>query len=192
MFISLFLWVVDVLSAILSLFFWKEYAEISEQFDSMLVSVLLMDFYSIFQIFGSETSGLSFLVQYRRDHILLLIFFLVEPRTSYQSAPVLFTHSNVCNVWLPICIFGAHELCCRVFRFENTVENQQLSIIWTKCGLFSVSLSGFIHCLDLETGSVVKTLKGHNKPITALTVSADKSTAFTADFEGNISKCCRC
>uniref|UniRef100_A0A914REL4 WD_REPEATS_REGION domain-containing protein n=1 Tax=Parascaris equorum TaxID=6256 RepID=A0A914REL4_PAREQ len=58
-----------------------------------------------------------------------------------------------------------------------------LSIIWTKCGLFSVSLSGFIHCLDLETGSVVKTLRGHNKPITTLAVSADKSTAFTADFE---------
>ncbi|VDM38101.1 unnamed protein product [Toxocara canis] len=76
----------------------------------------------------------------------------------------------------------------KTIRFENTVENQQLSIIWTKCGLFSVSLAGFIHCLNLESASVAKTLKGHNKPITALTLSADKSIAFTADFEGNITR----
>uniref|UniRef100_A0A915CE92 Actin-interacting protein 1 n=1 Tax=Parascaris univalens TaxID=6257 RepID=A0A915CE92_PARUN len=82
----------------------------------------------------------------------------------------------------------ATKMLLKVFHFENSVENQQLSIIWTKCGLFSVSLSGFIHCLDLETGSVVKTLRGHNKPITTLAVSADKSTAFTADFEGNITR----
>lgn len=70
----------------------------------------------------------------------------------------------------------------------NNVDDQQLCIIWTKVFLAGVSLSGFINILDLESGSVSKVLKGHNKPITALAVCPEKALAFTADFEGNISK----
>lgn len=76
----------------------------------------------------------------------------------------------------------------KTFRFGNAVEDQQLSVVWTKSQLFSVSLSGFIHYLDVETGSVAKTLKGHFKPITAFALSEDKSFIFTADFEGNITR----
>ncbi|VDK51990.1 unnamed protein product [Anisakis simplex] len=110
-------------------------------------------------------------------------FFLLIHQSVYRNEYVMLTlivmaPTSICNC----------KLLYRTIRFENTVENQQLSVVWTKHGLFSVSLSGFIHCLDVESESVKKTIKGHNKPITALTVSIDKSTAFTADFEGNITR----
>lgn len=72
----------------------------------------------------------------------------------------------------------------------TNIDDQQLCIIWTKVFLVGVSLSGFINVLDLENGVVSKNLKGHNKPITALAVCSEKALAFTADFEGNISKFC--
>ncbi|KAK6109972.1 Actin-interacting protein 1 [Brugia pahangi] len=78
----------------------------------------------------------------------------------------------------------------KTFVIGKSVDDQQLSIIWTKVFLAGVSLSGFINILDLESGSVSKVLKGHNKPITALTVCSEKSLAFTADFEGNITRWC--
>lgn len=68
------------------------------------------------------------------------------------------------------------------------MDDQQLCVVWAKASLVGVSLSGYLNILDLENGSVSKILKGHNKPITSLAISAEKSLAFTADFEGNISK----
>ncbi|EJW73506.1 hypothetical protein WUBG_15585, partial [Wuchereria bancrofti] len=76
------------------------------------------------------------------------------------------------------------------FVIGKNVDDQQLSIIWTKVFLVGVSLSGFLNILDLESGSVSKVLKGHNKPITAFTVCSEKALAFTADFEGNITRWC--
>lgn len=70
----------------------------------------------------------------------------------------------------------------------KNVDDQQLCVIWTNVFLAGVSLSGFLNILDLESGLVSKVLKGHNKPITALTVCPAKLLAFTADFEGNISQ----
>lgn len=70
----------------------------------------------------------------------------------------------------------------------NAVEDQQLSIVWTNNALISVSLSGFINYLDRKSESIERVISGHNKPITALALSPDKSLAFTADFEGNISE----
>uniref|UniRef100_A0A915PZ21 Actin-interacting protein 1 n=1 Tax=Setaria digitata TaxID=48799 RepID=A0A915PZ21_9BILA len=76
----------------------------------------------------------------------------------------------------------------KTFVIGKAVDDQQLCIIWTKFFLAGVSLSGFINILDLENGSVSKVLKGHNKPITAFAVCPEKSLAFTADFEGNITQ----
>uniref|UniRef100_A0A0K0FLN7 Actin-interacting protein 1 n=1 Tax=Strongyloides venezuelensis TaxID=75913 RepID=A0A0K0FLN7_STRVS len=73
-------------------------------------------------------------------------------------------------------------------KFHNVVDYQQLAVVWLKKCIVSVSLAGFLHYIDPETGSVSKTLKGHNKPITALALSQDKKYAFTADFEGNITR----
>jgi hypothetical protein len=49
-------------------------------------------------------------------------------------------------------------------------------------------LAGFISYINPDTGAVEKVIKGHNKPITSMVLSADKKFLFTADFEGNISK----
>ncbi|VDN41572.1 unnamed protein product, partial [Gongylonema pulchrum] len=76
----------------------------------------------------------------------------------------------------------------KTFAIGNSVDDQQLCVVWTKSFLVGISLSGFVNILDLESGSVSKVLKGHNKPLTSLAVCAEKSLAFTADFEGNISE----
>ncbi|KAK0404525.1 hypothetical protein QR680_017490 [Steinernema hermaphroditum] len=76
----------------------------------------------------------------------------------------------------------------KTFTFGNAVEDQQLAILWLKTALISVSLAGFISYLDVKTGSVAKTLKGHFKPITAAALSVNKEWLFTSDFEGNITR----
>lgn len=76
----------------------------------------------------------------------------------------------------------------KTVSFPNVVDHQQLAVVWMKNCIISVSLAGFLHYIDPETGSITKTLKGHNKPITALALSQDKKYAFTADFEGNITR----
>uniref|UniRef100_A0AC35UDM2 WD_REPEATS_REGION domain-containing protein n=1 Tax=Rhabditophanes sp. KR3021 TaxID=114890 RepID=A0AC35UDM2_9BILA len=76
----------------------------------------------------------------------------------------------------------------KVITFPNIVDYQQLAVVWLKNTIISVSLAGFLHYIDPQTGSLDKTLKGHNKPITALTLSDDKKYAFTADFEGNVTR----
>uniref|UniRef100_A0A8R1XZZ8 Actin-interacting protein 1 n=1 Tax=Onchocerca volvulus TaxID=6282 RepID=A0A8R1XZZ8_ONCVO len=78
----------------------------------------------------------------------------------------------------------------KTFVIGKNIDDQQLCIVWTKVFLAGVSLSGFINILDLESDSVSKVLKGHNKPITALAVCSEKALAFTADFEGNITRWC--
>lgn len=61
-------------------------------------------------------------------------------------------------------------------------------MLWLKERIVSVSLSGFINYVCPETMAVTKVLKGHNKSITAMALSEDRLTAFTADFEGHISE----
>ncbi|VDD95750.1 unnamed protein product [Enterobius vermicularis] len=76
----------------------------------------------------------------------------------------------------------------KTFKFGNALEDQQLSVVWAKSQLFSISLAGFIYYLDVGKGSITKIIKGHFKPITAFALSEDRSTIFTADFEGNITR----
>lgn len=54
--------------------------------------------------------------------------------------------------------------------------------------IVSASLAGFLSYIDPETKTISKVLKGHNKPITALALTTDKTFAFTADSEGHIGK----
>lgn len=69
------------------------------------------------------------------------------------------------------------------------MEDQQLGCLWLKNAIISVSLAGFIYYLDPANPSKPsRIVKGHNKPITALSISADKRYLFTGDFEGNVSK----
>lgn len=76
----------------------------------------------------------------------------------------------------------------KTIAFGKALEDQQLSVLWTKTQLISVNLAGFIHYLDPDSGAITKVIKGHFKPITSFALSADKSCVFTADFEGNITR----
>ncbi|XP_054721583.1 actin-interacting protein 1-like [Uloborus diversus] len=73
------------------------------------------------------------------------------------------------------------------FSMGPDVMDQQVSCLWQGPHLLSVSLSGFINYLDMENPSKPKRIiKGHNKSITALTISPDKSTIFTASHDAAV------
>ncbi|MFH4979043.1 hypothetical protein AB6A40_005752 [Gnathostoma spinigerum] len=76
----------------------------------------------------------------------------------------------------------------RTFSFGTAIEDQQLAVLWTKCGLISVSLSGFVNYLDFDNSKIASVVHGHNKPVTAIAVTPDKNYVFTADFEGHITR----
>ena len=53
--------------------------------------------------------------------------------------------------------------------------------------MISVSLSGFINYLDPDKPDTPKRiLKGHNKPVTKMSVSSDGKTIYTAGSDGVI------
>lgn len=69
------------------------------------------------------------------------------------------------------------------------MEDQQLGCLWQGNYILSVSLNGFIYYLDPSNPSHPrKIIKGHNKPVTAITTTEDKAFIFSADMEGGVSK----
>lgn len=75
------------------------------------------------------------------------------------------------------------------FVLGNTVEDQQVSCLWQNDYLLTVSLSGFISYLDInDPTKPLRVIKGHNKPITALTLSEDRSLLFTASHDGFVTR----
>lgn len=61
--------------------------------------------------------------------------------------------------------------------------------MWQNNYLLTVSLSGFITYLDVnDPTKPLRVVKGHNKPITALTLSEDNATIFTASHDGFITR----
>ncbi|CAJ0579324.1 unnamed protein product, partial [Mesorhabditis spiculigera] len=74
----------------------------------------------------------------------------------------------------------------QTITFGNAVEDQQLTALWTKEGLISVNLAGFIY--RLEDGQIKKTVYGHNKPLTNVVLSADKGQLLTSDSDGHITR----
>ncbi|XP_014203510.1 actin-interacting protein 1 isoform X2 [Copidosoma floridanum] len=73
------------------------------------------------------------------------------------------------------------------FIMGNTVDDQQVSCLWQGNHVLSVSLSGFINYLDLNNPlKPLRIVKGHNKPITVLTTSQDKSTIYTGSHDGYV------
>lgn len=62
------------------------------------------------------------------------------------------------------------------YKFGNAVEDQQVGCLWQGNNLITVALSGNISYLNFNAesgtdGTVLKTIKGHNKSITALEVA---------------------
>lgn len=73
------------------------------------------------------------------------------------------------------------------FQMGTTVDDQQVSCLWQNNHLLSVSLSGFINYLDVNNpNKPLQVIKGHNKPITALALSEDRSTIYTASHDGYV------
>ena len=68
----------------------------------------------------------------------------------------------------------------------TTVEDMQLGCLWQGEQILSVSLSGHINYLDRNSNKPSRIIKGHNKPIMAMTTSADKSTIYTGSADGHI------
>ncbi|CAH1954141.1 unnamed protein product [Acanthoscelides obtectus] len=75
------------------------------------------------------------------------------------------------------------------FVMGTTVEDQQVSCLWQNSYLLTVSLSGFINYLDVnDPTKPLRIVKGHNKPLTSLTLSEDRSTIFTASHDGCVTR----
>ncbi|XP_015115659.1 actin-interacting protein 1 isoform X2 [Diachasma alloeum] len=73
------------------------------------------------------------------------------------------------------------------FNMGNTVEDQQVSCLWQGEHLLSVSLSGFINYLNVnDPTKPLRIIKGHNKPITVLTLSPDRGTIYTGSHDGHV------
>ncbi|XP_012251061.1 actin-interacting protein 1 isoform X2 [Athalia rosae] len=73
------------------------------------------------------------------------------------------------------------------FNLGSTVDDQQVSCLWQGEHLLSVSLSGFINYLDVNNpDKPLRIIKGHNKPITVLALSTDRSTIYTGSHDGYI------
>ncbi|RDD39396.1 WD repeat-containing protein 1 [Trichoplax sp. H2] len=62
--------------------------------------------------------------------------------------------------------------------------DQQLGCLWQGDHILSVSLSGYINYLDFSNSALTKVIKGHQKAITAITLSADKKKIYTVDYTG--------
>ncbi|KAH8258684.1 hypothetical protein KR038_003934 [Drosophila bunnanda] len=85
---------------------------------------------------------------------------------------------------------------CRLWQVESrelisefvigaTVDDQQVSCLWQGEHLITVSLSGVITYLNVEDPSKpLRVVKGHNKPITVLGLSDDRSTIYTGSHDG--------
>jgi len=77
--------------------------------------------------------------------------------------------------------------CIATFKMGDSVEDQQVGCLWSGPHLISVSLSGFLNFLDLDSPSAPKAIvMGHNKPITALAASQDSKTLYSADSDGRV------
>lgn len=73
------------------------------------------------------------------------------------------------------------------FVLGNTVEDQQVSCLWQNQYLLTVSLSGFINYLDVNNPvKPLRIVNGHNKPITVLALSEDRSNIFTGSHDGYV------
>jgi len=73
------------------------------------------------------------------------------------------------------------------FVMGSQVEDQQVSCLWQGQYLLTVSLSGFINYLDVNNPNKhIQIIKGHNKPITVLSLSPDRKKIYTGSHDGFI------
>lgn len=68
---------------------------------------------------------------------------------------------------------------------SDPVNNQQVGNLWKGDYLITTSLSGELHYLDKNSGSISRHVDGHAKAITALSVS-EQDTLFTGSYDGRV------
>lgn len=73
------------------------------------------------------------------------------------------------------------------FVIGKEIEDQQVSCIWAGKHLISVGLNGFLNYLDpANPGKPSKVVKGHNKPITRASLTADKCQLYSTAVDGTV------
>jgi len=79
------------------------------------------------------------------------------------------------------------QKCIATFKMGDQVEDQQVGCLWSGQHMISVSLSGFINYLDPNNPDKPKMIiKGHNKPIPAMDLSADRKSIYTGGSDGTV------
>jgi len=68
---------------------------------------------------------------------------------------------------------------------KDVHANQIVGCHWAKQGIIALTLSGNLVLLDISTGDVKKVFEGHQKGISALTVTSDESI-ISASYDGSI------
>ena len=77
------------------------------------------------------------------------------------------------------------EKCISTMDMGKDINDQQLGCLWATDFAISVSFSGDINYIDLNSNSVTKVLRGHQKSIETMEVKSGK--IYTSSFEGRSS-----
>lgn len=73
------------------------------------------------------------------------------------------------------------------FTLGKTTDDMQVGCVWVGDSMITISLSGYINYLDKNNPEKpMRVLKGHNKPIMAMTFTSDGNTIFTGCSSGHI------
>lgn len=74
-----------------------------------------------------------------------------------------------------------------LFTLGNEIGDMQVGCAWSRTTLLSISLNGNINYLNANNSDTIdRIVKGHGKAIVASCLSADRSTLFTASFDGQV------
>ncbi|KAI3635576.1 hypothetical protein MIR68_006214 [Amoeboaphelidium protococcarum] len=71
-------------------------------------------------------------------------------------------------------------------QIGSTVDDQQVGNLWTQKHLLSLSLSGDYHYIDPKSDKPIKTVYGHQKSITAFSLSPADKTFYTGSYDGRM------
>ena len=87
-------------------------------------------------------------------------------------------------------IFDAETLkCVNTFAFPNHTDYMQLGCLWQGKHLVSVGLNGHMTYLDINNpDKPLKTLKGHNKFITAMVYDKNNNNVYTGSYDSIVTR----
>lgn len=71
------------------------------------------------------------------------------------------------------------------WKFAKAVNNQQVGVVYAGDIIISLSFSGELNYLTLESEKPIRVVTGHQKSITTLTVS-DPTSVYTGSYDGKI------